>query len=454
MPTSIKKLDEIECPKCGHPIPVSEALRHQLSEELKEQIDQKEKDFSIREKALKDKESQIKEQEKDVEKRVATAVSAALISREKELKSREAQLSESERSIEKRVKDSVDQERTKLEADAKKRAEEAVSVEIQDAKSQLQETKEKLKLSEKAELDLRKRERELEEKQQNIELETARQLSAQKAEVEESVSKKFMEEHRLKDHEKEKVIQDLKIALEDANRKAQQGSQQLQGEVQELDIESILKEQFPHDEIVPVPKGIRGADALQIVKMTSGTVCGSILWESKRTKGWSEAWIKKLKDDQREAKADIAVIISEVLPKDLPNSGYRDRVWIGDYSALRLLSVALRTSLVGIASAKLASDNKDEISDLLFRYVTGSEFRQKVEAMVDTYKDMRDTIDREKRASIARWSKQEKQIEKVIAITAGTYGDLRGLIGSSMQSIPALEAGEESDTEDPQSLTE
>src|SRR3989344_4089267 len=280
MPTSVKKLDEIECPKCGHPIPVSEALRHQLSEELKEQ-------------------------EKDVEKRVATAVSAALTSREKELKTREAQLSESERSIEKRVKDSVDQERNKLEADAKKRAEEAMSVEVQDTKSQLQETKEKLRLAEKAELDLRKRERELEEKQQNIELETTRQLSAQKAEVEESVSKKFAEEHRLKDHEKEKVIQDLKVALEDANRKAQQGSQQLQGEVQELDIESILKEQFPHDEIVPVPKGIRGADALQIVKMPSGTVCGSILWESKRTKGWSEIWIKKLKDDQREAKADI-----------------------------------------------------------------------------------------------------------------------------------------------------
>lgn len=263
-----------------------------------------------------------------------------------------------------------------------------------------------------------------------------------------------MEEHRLKDHEKEKVIQDLKVALENANRRAQQGSQQLQGEVQELDIESILKEQFPHDDIMPVPKGIRGADALQIVKMPSGTVCGSILWESKRTKSWSEAWIKKLKDDQREAKADVAVIISEILPKDLPNSGYRDRVWIGDYSALRLLSVALRASLVGIASAKLVSDNKDEISDLLFRYVTGSEFRQKVEAMVDTYKDMRDTIDREKRASIARWSKQEKQIEKVIAITAGTYGDLRGLIGSSMQSIPALEAGEESVAENSQSLTE
>jgi len=493
-PQNTKTFDEIECPKCGNSIPVSEALRHQLAEELKEQINRKEKDFLIREKEIKDKEAQIKEQEKEVEKRVekevgiavlgrekllqeqinkkekslsekdkklddrevqlkiqeeavekrvATAVSSALTSREKELRDREAQLSEAERSVEKRINDTINQERSKIEIDAKKKAEEATSVEIQDTKLQLQETTEKLKLAQKIELDLRKRERELEEKQQNIELETARQLSTLKLEVEESVSKKIMEEHRLKDHEKEKVIQDLKVALEDANRKAQQGSQQLQGEVQELDIEAILKEQFPYDEIVPVPKGIRGADALQIVKMPSGTLCGTILWESKRTKNWIEGWIKKLKDDQREAKADIAVIISEVLPKDLPNSGYRDRIWIGNYSTLRLLSVALRMSLVGVASAKLASGNKDEISNLLFRYVTGSEFRQKVEAIIDTYKDMRDTVDRDKRASMARWSKQEKQIEKAVAITAGTYGDLRGLIGPSMQSIPALEAGDD-----------
>jgi hypothetical protein len=494
-----KKFDEIECPKCGNPIPISEALRLQMAEELKEQIDQKQKDFAIRDKELKDKETQVKQQEKDIakrieqkvntaisarekelkdrmdqkektlsdkdkelkdretqlklqkketEKHVEAAVSAAISEREKELKDRETELSEAERSVDKKVKDGIAQERTKLEADARKNAQEALSVEMQDTRLQLQETKNKLKLAEKTELDLRKRERELEEKQQNIELETARQLSAQKAEIEENVSKKFVEEHRLRDSEKEKIIQDLKVALEDANRKAQQGSQQLQGEVQELDIEAILREQFPHDEIVPVPKGIRGADALHIVKMPSGTICGSILWESKRTKSWSEIWIKKLKDDQREARADIAVIISEILPKDLPNSGFRDRVWIGNYTTLRLLSAALRASLIGIASAKLASENKDEISDLLFRYVTGAEFRQKVEAMIDTYKDMRDTVEKEKRASIARWARQEKQIEKVVAITASTYGDLRGVIGSSMQSIPALEAGDESESEE------
>src|ERR1700730_825921 len=209
--TTAKKFDEIECPKCGHPIPVSEALRHQLTEELKEQIDQKEMDFSIREKELKDKEAKIKELEKDVTKRVENELSAAVASREKELNDREAQLFTAERSIDKRIKDIVDQERVKLEVAAKKSAEESMSVEIQDTRSQLQETKEKLKLAEKTELDLRKRERDLEEARQNIELETARRLSSLKAEVEESVSKKFADEHRLKDYEKEKIIQDLKV---------------------------------------------------------------------------------------------------------------------------------------------------------------------------------------------------------------------------------------------------
>ena len=385
----------------------------------------------------------MKQKEEEAEKKVEERVNAATARQLKELKEREAKVLQAESEVETRVRDGLAKEKVRLESDAKKKAEESLSVEITDMKAQLQETKDKLKLAEKTELDLRKRERELSEREEKVELETARRLSEQRAEVEEATAKKYSEEHRLKDAEKEKIIQDLKVALEDANRKAQQGSQQLQGEVQELDIEAILKEQFPHDEIVPVPKGIHGADALQIVKMPSGVVCGSILWESKRTKNWSEAWIKKLKDDQREAKADLAVIISEVLPKDLPNSGFRDRVWIGNYITLRLLSLALRTQLVGIASAKLASENKDEIGDMLFRYVTGPEFRQKVEGMIDTYKDMKDTIDREKRAAMSRWAKQEKQIEKVVAITAGTYGDLRGLIGAPMQSIPALEEGED-----------
>jgi hypothetical protein len=383
MPTQqIKELDEVECPKCGTAIPISEALRHQLTKELNEEIEQ-------------------------------------------------------------RVKREWEEEKAKIVAKAQKQAEESVTVQMQDLEAANREAQKKLRDSAETELAWLKEKRDLEEAARAAKLEAARDLNVQRAAIEENATRRVVEEHRFKDLENEKVIGDLRRALEDANRKAKQGSQQLQGEVQELDLEAFLKEQFPSDEIKPVAKGIRGADVLQIVTAPSGGLCGSILWESKRTKGWNDGWIGKLKDDQREAKADIAVIVSEVMPRELSNSGYKDRIWVTNYSTISLLAHALRTLLSQVASTKLAAANKDEISDMLFRYVTGPEFRQQVEGMVDTFKEMQETLNKEKRASIARWAKQEKQIEKAITITAGTYGSLRGLIGSSMQSIPALEAEEE-----------
>ena len=349
--------------------------------------------------------------------------------------------------VEQRVKKQWEEERAKIVAKAKKQVEESVAVQIQDLEAANQAAQKKLRDSAEAELAWLKEKRGLEEVARTARLEAARDVNAQKAEIEENATKRVVEEHRFKDLKNEKIIGDLTRALEDANRKAKQGSQQLQGEVQELDVEVFLKELFPFDEVKSVGKGMRGADVLQIVTGASSNLCGSILWESKRTKSWGSDWIGKLKDDQREAKADIAVIISEILPKDLPNSGYKERIWVTSYSSLRLLALALRMTLLEVASTKLAAENKDEISDLLFRYVTGPEFRQKVEGMIDTFKEMKKTIEKEKRASIARWAKQEKQIEKAIVITAGTYGSLQGYIGSSMQSIPALEMGE-ADEED------
>lgn len=380
------QFDEIECPQCGHIIPISEALRRQLTKEMAEEIEQR---------------------------------------------------------VKKESDDQWEEERAKIAARAKKQAEESVSVRIQDLEAKTQEAQKRAQASKQTELAWLKEKRELEEAARNAKLEAARDLNAQRAEIEESATKRVVEEHRFKDLENAKVIDDLTRALEDANRKAKQGSQQLQGEVQELDLEEFLKGQFPFDEIRPVAKGIRGADVLQVVTATSGNPCGSILWESKRTKEWGGGWISKLKDDQREAKADVAVIVSEIMPRHVPNSGVKERIWVINYSSLRILALALRAGLLEVASTRRAAENKDEISDMLFRYVTGPEFRQKVAGMVDTFKDMQETIEKEKRATIARWAKQEKQIDKAVAITAGTYGDLRGLIGSYMESIPALEAGEE-----------
>lgn len=449
-----KTLDKIECPKCGTPIPISEALQHQLTEqirgELEEGVNQQEKALLIREKQLKDKEKELKNQEKEVEQRVKKEVSSALEKerddfelKEKELKKRELELSSAKKNLDQEVKKQLQQERVRIEQEAKRKAKEDVSVELRDVQAQLEEKNEKLEEAAKKELSFRKRERELEDSKKNLELEVARKLATEKGKIEEEVTKRVTEEKRLKDLEKDKQIKDMLWQIEDLKRKAEQGSQQLQGEVQELDIEDTLTQQFPSDEIKPVPKGVRGADVLQRVFTKGGSSCGSILWESKRTKNWIEGWVGKLKDDQREAKADLAVLVTDMLPKDVKNFGQHNGVWVTNYESFLGLALALRAILTQVAFTKLAAESKDEKIEILFKYLTGPEFRQRVEAMVETFVEMRQTIDKEKRAAISRWSRQEKQIEKVIAITAGMHGDLRGLIGSSMQSIPALESGED-----------
>lgn len=307
---------------------------------------------------------------------------------------------------------------------------------LEDSKKQLDETRAK-------EIELRKEKINLENDKRAFELEKQRQLDAERDKIREDAQKKAEEDMHLKILEKEKQLQDAMKANMELQRKLQQGSQQTQGEVQELDLESFLKDRFIYDEILPVPKGIAGADVLQKVVTKNEITCGNILWESKRTKNWSEGWIGKLKDNQREAKADIAVIVSEVLPKDINNFAFRNGVWITNRTSLHGLAMALRNQLTQVAFVKRAAEGKDEKVELLFSYLTGPEFRQKVEAMVDTFVSMKQELDKEKRSTMARWGKQEKQIDKIIAITAGMHGDLRGLVGTSMQSIPALEAGEE-----------
>jgi hypothetical protein len=408
------QFDKIECPNCGKLIPISDALQHQLTERVKEEM-----------------QKQILEREKEV------------TARARELDKKEMELSKTEKSIEKQVEGRLKLEREKLEKKAREKAEEEISLELRDVKIQLKEKEQKLEEAQKAELALRKREQELEENKRTLELEMTRKMDAERKKIQEEVSKSIMEERRLKDAEKDKLINDLKWQLEEARRKAEQGSQQLQGEVQELDLEEFLKENFPFDDIQPVQKGVRGADVLQRVLTRTGNFCGAILWESKRTKNWSEGWIAKLKGDQREAKADLAVLMSDMLPKEIAGFGQRNGIWVTNQLSILGLAVALRLMLTQVALTKLAAESKDEKVEVLFRYLTGPEFRQRVEAVVETFITMKQDLDKEKRAATSRWSKQEKHIERAITAIAGMHGDLRGLIGSSMQPIPALESGEE-----------
>lgn len=342
-----------------------------------------------------------------------------------------------------------EQQRIKLEQDAKKKAEELISLEMSDLRDQIKEKEERLKKTEAAELELRKRERKLEEEKKSLELKVARKIDAEKRKIEEEVTVRIIEERKLKEREKEKLINDLKNQIGDLKRKAEQGSQQLQGEVLELELEEYLKQQFPHDDIKRVPKGIKGGDVLHSIYSTSGHNCGIILWETKRAKNWNNNWTDKLKDDQREAQADIAILISEVLPSDINNVGLINNIWITNYGSILGIATALRQTLIQVAMTKLAVRGKNEKVEVIFNYLTGPEFRQKVEAIIDTFINMKKDIDKEKRVFARRIAEREKQVERVISNTAGMYGDLHGLIGSALQPIAALESGEDFEEESP-----
>ena len=400
----------ITCPHCKKEIPLTEAISHQIREQLQ-------KNF---------------EAEKQKAKKELEEKARALSAKEKELDA-------ARKSVDEQIAERIKTERSRIEAEAAKKARDDTELKIKDLNDQIGEKDKKLQESQKAELELRRQRRELEESKKAFELEMERKLDEEREKVRENAVRTVSEEHRLKDLEKEKQISDLRGKIEDLKRRAEQGSQQMQGEVLEIELEDILKANFPSDMIEPVPKGIRGADILQKVHNQTGQYCGTIIWESKRTKAWSDSWIGKLKDDQWEVRADVAVILSTALPKDVNTFAYHDGIWITDYSSLIGLVTALRINLIQVAMTKLAAVGKQEKMEVLYTYLSGSEFRQRVEAIVEAFVSMKDDLDKEKRSMMKTWSKREKQIERVINNTAGMYGDMQGIIGASLPEIKSLE---------------
>lgn len=354
-----------------------------------------------------------------------------------------------EESLRKEFDKTLTGERASIERAARKRAEDALAHELKDVKADLTEKAVLLEDARKQELALRKRQRELEERERTLGLEVERKLDGERAKVREDVLVKVAEEHRLHDREKNKQLEDMRKQIEELRRKAEQGSQQAQGEVQELELEEVLRASFRFDEIEPVAKGVRGADVIQRVVSFSRKSCGSILWESKRTKAWSDSWIAKLKDDQRAAKSDIGVIVSSNLPKGISRFGCVDGVWVTDLLSLVGLGTALRASIVQVAQAKSALAGKGEKMELIYQYLSGAEFRHRVEAIVESFVTMKGELDAEKRSMERMWAKREKQIQRVIHNTSGMYGDLQGLIGVSLLPIPLLEMSPAQDTKQP-----
>ena len=326
-----------------------------------------------------------------------------------------------------------------IEEKAKIEAQESLNIKISDLNEQLEEKTKNLKEAQRQELELRKRQRELVEKEEKLELELSRKIDAERQKIIQKTSKEFEETHRLKDAEKDKQLDDMKKQIDELKRKSEQGSQQMQGEVLELELEESLKEEFPFDVIEPVAKGVKGGDIIQTVKTQSGRICGKILWETKRTKNWSETWIQKLKDDQRDAKADLAILASESLPKGLQHFRLISGVWVTDILSAVSLALALRVVLIQVARERVTQVGKKEKMELAYNYLTGQEFRNRVEAIVESFTAMKMDLEAERRAMLKIWAKREKQMERVISNAAGMHGDLQEIAGSSLPAIKMLE---------------
>jgi hypothetical protein len=331
---------------------------------------------------------------------------------------------------EEKFKLDIQEEKKKIKESVEKDLNDSYSQSLEDLKSQISEKDGKLTEFTENEKSLRKRLRNLEDKEKNLDLEIDRQIDAAR--------EKFFDEQKSKELEKEKIINDLKDQINDLKKKAEQGSMQLQGEVMELDLQSQLQIRFPYDEIVEVPKGVEGADIIQTVKNFS-TCCGTIIWEVKNTKNWSDKWVDKLKEDQRAKKAEIAIIVSSALPANIKNCGNINGIWICNYAISVEIAEILRNNLVSMSQALVSHEGKDEKMEAVYNYLSSPAFKFKVEAILEAFTTMKSDLDKEKNAIQKLWDKRETQLLRVLKNTAGMYGDLEGIIGNTLPKIEALE---------------
>jgi len=331
--------------------------------------------------------------------------------------------------------------RLKLEAELTQKAQEVASKELKDKETEIKELKAKAKEAADFELKLRAEKRAIEEAKDKFELEKQRQLDIDRVKIKEEAEKAVLEKEKYKTQEMEKKLKDMQVALEDAQRKGAQASQQLQGEVQELDLERTLKELYPYDEISEVKKGENGADIRQIVKTEKGTVCGKILWESKRTKAWSDSWVPKLKEDMRRDSASLAGIVTQAMPSHIKqNIGNVSGIWVLTVEAIAPLSALLRKNIIDVAREKVVAIHKQTTAETLYDYVTSSTFNQNIERIVGIYLDMKATITKEETNALRGFKQRNMQVDMLLSGMTGIYGDMQGIAGTSLPPIALLES--------------
>jgi len=410
----------ITCPNCKTVIKLTESLAAPLIETTRKQFEQ-----------------QLAEKNSDIAKREQT------------IREKEKQLTNAQEKLNEQVADQVEEQlkkdRTRIVEEEAKKAKKAIATDLGQKIQEITELQELLKQrdgklaeAQNAQAELIKKQRELDDAKRELELTVQKRIQEGLATTRLEARKEVQTELNLKVKEKELTISAMHKQIEELKRKSEQGSQQLQGEAQELELENVLRTKFPFDNIEPVPKGEYGGDVVQRVIGVGGQPSGMILWESKRTKSWSDGWLPKLRDDQRAAKAEIAVLVSKVLPKGVDTFEMVEGVWVTHPRATVPVAMILRQSLVEIAMARQASEGQLTKMEIIYQYLTGPRFRQRMEAIVEAFSTMQEDLDKEKRAITKQWAKREEQIGRVMGATGGMYGDLQGIAGKSLLEIEGL----------------
>ena len=393
----------ITCPHCGQSIPLTQALTHQIESAALAKVEQKKVEL---EKA---------QQQLELEKRAQTQV------------------------VDEQVRKQLEVEKRQLWSRAQTEAAKQQDTKTKDLEAQVAEKDKKLAEAQQQELELRKRQRLLEEKEQALELETQRRIDQEREKIKLETQKIEAERSQLSLQEKDKQLDIMRKTIEDLRRQGSQGSQQVQGEVGEDWLKQTLNENFIQDLVEDVATGKLGGDILKRVQGRTGRTVATILWESKRTKAFAESWLDKLKSDQGLEQAEVAVLVTPNLPKDVEGFGTRKGVWITTPQFAVALATTLRLQLIVISKFKQSLEGQDEKMTLLYRYLTGAQFKNRVENLVMSFMAMKSDLETERNSLKRIWSKREKEIERMISSTAQMYGDLEGIVGGALPSIQQLE---------------
>ncbi len=405
---------QVKCPNCGTAIDVQDILAHQLEDEIKQKY-----------------QNQIAEEKKKNEVEMATLNQA-----KEEFEQKKKQENEL---FQERLEQQLKEERKAIEKKLKSKLAEEQSEQFNTLQKELNEKSEQVKELNRSKAEIERLKREKGELKEAVEAEAQRKLNETLAAEREKIRHAEAEKNELRFKELEKQLEDQKNLTEEMKRKQEQGSMQLQGEVQELAIEEWLAGQFPLDSIDEIKKGARGADCLQTVNTHSRQNCGTIYYESKRTKDFQPSWIEKFKADMREKGAAIGVLVTEAMPSDMERMGQKDGVWVCSFEEFKGLCFVLRESVIQLSLAVSSQEGKGDKMTMIYDYLTSSTFRMQIEAIVEGFSTMKNDLDSEKRSMQRIWKQREKQIEKVVTNTIDMYGSIKGIAGSAVQSVKALE---------------